>query len=812
MSIKTQDIFASADSFMHAGTKGMLWGVRHWQNEDGTLTEEGRERYNAFRRKDGSTGYYMNEKGLKEYNEELKDLTETMTKIDAFEKKTVQPVIKNIANDKEATQLGLENAPNHARIEAMSTEDIKKEIERRTAINTLRGLTDKKKSSNYEKTMRAVALVGGITTAAISGVKLYGEIGHLINESRIKEAASALSHAGVKGMKRGYHLFGDYEYTPIGTPAQEEKNLNKISRAKTAEDIKNYQNRQKNVRIDDNAEARAIRRRQDIKNKIKEQEIADNYNRRKQTQQDRYEHYNKRTSDKEAYKLEKKRLDDVAKRQKDMANTNAKNALNMEREKQRLSQETTKKELQAETERQRQQTKNQLQLNRSVAKTASKTQKRTIRFEEEKIKLAKKEALDKAKAAASEQKIKEKQIKADQEAKERQIKADQEAEKQRQEYNKQLADQQVEQERQIENDKKKSRTKAIVIGAAIAAVGALAIKSYMASKGAQTPSAPSGQLNPPNKIDSTHLLGAPSKNYKKPIVNDTMKMKVSSVKAGASPIERVDQSRVVHEPYTRIDQTRQLAAPGENSRTYAAKGKYIGKVAVNRFDANKSFEKTTAKPAIIDKTRQLAAPATVYPVKPLQSTPAKPAIVDQTRQLAAPATVKPVTPQQSTPATSQNDQNRKTFMDQQKAMLKNSMTRMRIVNEGAKPDASPEAIRDANAIRLQMLDHNIGVRMPDRADFGGTNSILDRSKMARAERIATTMPDYARLQVSRLDENGSPTRIRLDRIAKARYDDLAMHKVRENAERVLPKDELTRMENSNMTKRVLEYWRGLPKG
>lgn len=593
MSIKTQDIFASADSFMHAGTKGMLWGVRHWQNKDGTLTEEGRARYNAFRRKDGSTGYYMNEKGLKEYNEELKNLTETMTKIDDFEKKAVQPVIKNIANNKEATQLGLENAPNHARIEAMSTEDIKTEIERRTAINALRGLTDKKKTSNYEKTMRAVALVGGITTAALSGVKLYGEIGKLINESLKKEAASALSHSGVKGMKRGYHLFGDYEYTPIGTPAQEEKNLNKISRAKTAEDIKNYQNRQKNVRIDDNAEARAIRRQQDIKNKIKEQAIADNYSRRKQTQQDRYEHYNKRTSDKEAYKLEKKRLDDVAKRQKDMANTNAKNALNLEREKERLSQETIQKELQAEMERQRQQTKNQLQLNRSVEKTTSKTQKRTIRFEEEKIK-------------------------ADQEAE----KQRQEAEKQRQEYNKQLADQQVEQERQIENDKKKSRTKAIVIGAAIAAVGALAIKSYMASKGAQTPSAPTGQLNPPKQIDSTHLLGAPSKNYKKPIINDTMKMKVSSVKAGTSPIERVDQSRIVHEPYTRVDQTRQLAAPGENSRTYATKGKYIGKVAVNRFDTNKSFEKTTAKPA--------------KPTKPVSNPAALPAPVTSTRPVSNP--------------------------------------------------------------------------------------------------------------------------------------------------------------------------------
>lgn len=30
---------------MHAGTKGMKWGVRRWQNEDGTFTAAGKERY-----------------------------------------------------------------------------------------------------------------------------------------------------------------------------------------------------------------------------------------------------------------------------------------------------------------------------------------------------------------------------------------------------------------------------------------------------------------------------------------------------------------------------------------------------------------------------------------------------------------------------------------------------------------------------------------------------------------------------------------------------------------------------------------------
>lgn len=32
----------------HSGVKGMRWGVRRYQNEDGTLTEEGKMRYGTI--------------------------------------------------------------------------------------------------------------------------------------------------------------------------------------------------------------------------------------------------------------------------------------------------------------------------------------------------------------------------------------------------------------------------------------------------------------------------------------------------------------------------------------------------------------------------------------------------------------------------------------------------------------------------------------------------------------------------------------------------------------------------------------------
>ena len=39
------DILASTGELYHHGTKGQKWGVRRYQNPDGSLTDEGRRRY-----------------------------------------------------------------------------------------------------------------------------------------------------------------------------------------------------------------------------------------------------------------------------------------------------------------------------------------------------------------------------------------------------------------------------------------------------------------------------------------------------------------------------------------------------------------------------------------------------------------------------------------------------------------------------------------------------------------------------------------------------------------------------------------------
>lgn len=51
------EVICHPDYLEHHGIKGMKWGIRRYQNEDGSLTSEGRKRYTEI---DKNTGFYKN--------------------------------------------------------------------------------------------------------------------------------------------------------------------------------------------------------------------------------------------------------------------------------------------------------------------------------------------------------------------------------------------------------------------------------------------------------------------------------------------------------------------------------------------------------------------------------------------------------------------------------------------------------------------------------------------------------------------------------------------------------------------------------
>ena len=61
-------------SLTHAGIKGMRWGVRRYQNKDGSLTPAGKQRYNSMS-EDAKVASSLKKKSVKSMsNAELRKL------------------------------------------------------------------------------------------------------------------------------------------------------------------------------------------------------------------------------------------------------------------------------------------------------------------------------------------------------------------------------------------------------------------------------------------------------------------------------------------------------------------------------------------------------------------------------------------------------------------------------------------------------------------------------------------------------------------------------------------------------------------
>lgn len=58
----------------HSGIKGMKWGIRRFQNEDGSLTEEGKTRYNR-------SSDILNEKNIKKITSGIKEAAQQLSQL-----------------------------------------------------------------------------------------------------------------------------------------------------------------------------------------------------------------------------------------------------------------------------------------------------------------------------------------------------------------------------------------------------------------------------------------------------------------------------------------------------------------------------------------------------------------------------------------------------------------------------------------------------------------------------------------------------------------------------------------------------------
>lgn len=103
------------DFLAHHGIKGQRRGHRRWQNEDGTLTEAGKERYNAMSSRDKKiyNQYSETAKGIDYTNQKLKKQYES-GKIPWYQSKAKleRSISKNNKDIKEIRKLAEETISN----------------------------------------------------------------------------------------------------------------------------------------------------------------------------------------------------------------------------------------------------------------------------------------------------------------------------------------------------------------------------------------------------------------------------------------------------------------------------------------------------------------------------------------------------------------------------------------------------------------------------------------------------------------------------------------------------------------------------
>lgn len=165
-----------SDELQHWGVKGMRWGVRRYQNRDGTLTEAGKKRYAKEMEK------------LKAEEKMLKNKERTKAKLDKLDE-------LRKSNEERKKNLGEDEHKKGKKVEEKKSEPPKME-KKKVKDMTDEELAQRKARLQMEKDYKDLMNQTRDTTIN----KAKGFVENVLNKSGENLGAQLLNHYGAKGL------------------------------------------------------------------------------------------------------------------------------------------------------------------------------------------------------------------------------------------------------------------------------------------------------------------------------------------------------------------------------------------------------------------------------------------------------------------------------------------------------------------------------------------------------------------------------------------------------------------------------------
>ena len=178
------------DELYHYGIKGMRWGVRRYENEDGTLTEAGKKRYN----KDSTDKKSKHKVTAKKVGKALGLTTAAALALYGGKK-----AYNKFGTPKDIRDIKKQRLKDVRKRFKMTPEELKEKIDILENEKRFKELTYEQIAPGRKAAKEALANVAKKTaTTALSGAALYALKAYLSGKIDKKELANAVYNGGPK--------------------------------------------------------------------------------------------------------------------------------------------------------------------------------------------------------------------------------------------------------------------------------------------------------------------------------------------------------------------------------------------------------------------------------------------------------------------------------------------------------------------------------------------------------------------------------------------------------------------------------------